>query len=174
MPDRRTLALVGIGVVLVLTTAVLVVGPGDFFLPEQSTVVTEAPTGGEVLKRGEFVGTGHDVAGTVALVRDGDGLLLRFQGYDQEQGPDVFLYLTPSGTPDTAAEIDAGRKLRVDGGADGGESTVEGTFQQRLDGRVNVAEVGGVAVWCEAFGVPFGYATLEPVGDQSGRSPTAT
>jgi hypothetical protein len=164
MVERRTL-LVGVGAVTVaLLVAVALIGPSDFFLPEQSTLVQEgaAATGDEVLARGTFVGAaGHDVSGTVLLMRDDAGLYLRFENYSQQQGPDVFVYVTPAETPDTTSEIDAGTRVLIDGGADGGESTKEGTFTQRLPEGVTAEEIGGVGIWCDRFATPFGYATME-------------
>jgi hypothetical protein len=114
-----------------------------------------------VLARGTFVGAaGHDVSGTVLLMRDDAGLYLRFENYSQQQGPDVFVYVTPSATPDTTSEIDAGTRVLIDGGADGGESTKEGIFTQRLPEGVTAEEVGGVGIWCDRFATPFGYAEL--------------
>jgi hypothetical protein len=163
MVERRTL-LVGVGAVVVaLLVAVAVIGPSDFFLPEESTLVQEgaAATGDEVLKRGTFVdAAGHDVSGTVLLMRDDAGLYLRFENYSQQQGPDVFVYVTPSSTPDTASAIDAGTRVLIDGGADGGESTKEGTFTQRLPDGVTAEQIGGVGIWCDRFATPFGYAEL--------------
>lgn len=81
--------------VIVLLIGVAVIGPSDFFLPEQSTQIEASPAdeAAEVLKRGTFVGTaGHDVAGTVLLLRDDEGLYLRFENYSQTQGPDVSVY----------------------------------------------------------------------------------
>ncbi|MFB6303733.1 MAG: DM13 domain-containing protein [Haloferacaceae archaeon] len=138
----------------------------EVFAPERATRVDEnLPSGGTdgttVLKAGEFVGKdGHRCTGTAELARDDDGLLLRFVEYDQTQGPDVFCYLTPDPDPDTSAEIEAGRKVPIDGGADGGEMTKTGTFTQRLSADVDPSRVSGVGVWCDAFSVPFGAATL--------------
>jgi hypothetical protein len=163
MVERRTLVVGGGAVVVALLVAVAVIGPSDFFLPEQSTLVQEgaAATGDEVLKRGTFVGAaGHDVSGTVLLMRDDAGLYLRFENYSQQQGPDVFVYVTPSETPDTTSEIDAGTRVLIDGGADGGESTKEGTFSQRLPEGVTAEAIGGVGIWCDRFATPFGYAEL--------------
>jgi hypothetical protein len=158
------LLLGGVGVVIFgLVLAVVIIGPSDFLLPEQSTEVDEASPEGdvEILKRGTFVGTaGHDVSGTVELLQDEEGLLLRFEDYEQTQGPDVFVYVAPSSTPDTGAEIAAGTKVLIDGGADGGESTKEGNFTQRLPEGVRADEIGGVGIWCERFATPFGYANL--------------
>ncbi|MFB6157287.1 MAG: DM13 domain-containing protein [Haloferacaceae archaeon] len=145
-------------------------GAYELFAPERATRVEEettrsgdgAPT---VLKSGTFTGKdGHRCSGTVELARDGDGLLLRFIEYDQTQGPDVFCYLTPAEDPDTAEAVDAGRKVLIDGGADGGEMTKTGTFTQRLSDGVDPAGTNGVAIWCDAFSVPFGAATLTEPG----------
>ncbi len=123
--------------------------------------------GVQVLKAGEFVGKdNHRCSGTVELARDDAGLFLQFRDYDQTQGPDVFCYLTPDADPDTTAAIEAGVKVLIDGGADGGELTKTGTFAQPLSGDVPVEEVNGVGVWCDRFSVPFGAATLSARADE--------
>ena len=160
MVTRRTvLGAVGGGAVLLGGYAAV-----ELFAPERATRVDEAADeDATVLKRGEFVGKdGHDVSGTVALVETAAGHALRFEEYEQTQGPDVFLYLTPDPDPDTSEAIAAGRKVLVDGGADGGESTKEGSFTQPIAGSVDPGDYRGVAVWCDAFAVPFGAATLTP------------
>ncbi len=164
MITRRTLLIGGGALALVaLLISVAIIGPSDFFLAERSTQVEETPVdeGAEVLKRGSFVGAaGHDVSGTVLLMQDADGLFLRFENYSQTQGPDVFAYVTPASTPDTKTEITAGTKIRIDGGADDGEITKEGTFTQRLPDGVSATDISGVGIWCERFATPFGYAEL--------------
>lgn len=118
--------------------------------------------GATVLKRGEFVGkANHECSGTVEVAEDDDGTFLQFRNYEQTQGPDVFCYVTPAADPDTSEEIDAGTKVRIDGGADGGEMTKTGTFSQVLPDEVDVDAAMGVGVWCDDFSTPFGAATLE-------------
>ena len=153
------------GAVGVVAVAVGGATAADLFLPERSTTVAEADEGtGTVLRRGTFEGqAGHRVVGTVELVRDGEGHSLRFVEYEQTPGPDVFVYLTPSPTPETTADVAAGTKVLVYGGADGGESTKEGTFVQRLPPALDVEPFRGVSVWCDRFAVPFGRATLAAV-----------
>jgi hypothetical protein len=97
------------------------------------------------------------------LRRTGGGHALLFEEYSQTQGPDVFVYLTPSPTPETSADVAAGVKVLLDGGADGGESTKEGTFEQRLAADVAPDAYEGVSIWCDRFSTPFGAATLEAV-----------
>jgi len=156
---------VAFGIVVIVLVGAGVVVADEFFLPEQATQVDGADSlnsSAEVLTTGTFSGaTGHSVSGTVSVVQDGDGYALQFENYSQTQGPDVFVYLTPAGDPTAGSEIEAGRKILIDGGADGGESTKEGTFTQRLPDDVDPSEYGGVGIWCENFGVPFGSATLE-------------
>lgn len=168
--------MVGVAAMVVLVAAVVVIGPSDFFLPERASQVDESPEptadGVDVLKRGTFAGAaGHDVSGTVTLLRDDEGLYLRFEDYSQTQGPDVFVYVTPADEPTKKSEVRAGQKILIDGGADGGESTKEGTFTQRLPDGVSASDVEGVAIWCERFATPFGYADLQPV---SGNASAAT
>jgi len=141
------------------------VAVNELFVPEQATRV-EGTTElmGTPLSEGPFVGKdGHEVSGTVSLREDSEGQFLGFEEYTQTQGPDVFVYLTPAADPDTSAAIDAGERVLIDGGADGGESTKEGTFTQRLPGGVDFTTYEGVGIWCDRFSVPFGAATLEPV-----------
>lgn len=150
-------------VTVVLLAGVALIGPSDFFLSEGSVQVEESPIDerAEVLERGTFVGTaGHDVTGTVLLVEHDGELYLRFENYSQTQGPDVFVYVTPSETPDSNEEIAAGTKVPIDGGADDGESTKEGTFNQRLPQGVSAEDIDGVGIWCDRFATPFGYAEL--------------
>lgn len=160
---KRRTVLKGVGGLVGLGVAGVAVN--ELFVPERSTAVVEAgePVG-RPLKRGAFVGKdGHRVSGTVTLFADDEGYLLRFEDYRQTQGPDVFVYLTPAADPDTTSEVRAGVKVLVDGGADGGESTKEGTFTQRISGDIDPAEYMGVSIWCDRFAVPFGAATLEAV-----------
>jgi hypothetical protein len=146
----------------------------ELFAPERATRVnqersmasaTDGAGGVAVLKRGEFVGkAGHRCSGTVELARDDTGLFLQFRDYEQTPGPDVFCYLTPATDPDTTEAIEAGVKILVDGGADGGEMTKTGTFTQSLSADVDVDATNGVGIWCDRFATPFGAATLSTVG----------
>ncbi|WP_396610401.1 DM13 domain-containing protein [Haloferax sp. S1W] len=162
MKRRTLLGLVGGGAAVAVGGAAV----AELFLPEQATRVTdeEPPESATPLSRGSFVGkAAHEVSGTVTLARDSEGYILRFEDYEQTQGPDVFVYLTPDPDPDTKAAVSAGVKVLIDGGEDGGESTKLGTFVQRLDDVGDPTRFRGVAIWCDRFSVPFGAATLAPV-----------
>ncbi|MFC5972637.1 DM13 domain-containing protein [Halomarina salina] len=157
-----------LGTALTVLAVVIVVVAGpvvyDLFAPERSTTVVEAGPGdgATTLATGTFSGAdaAHRVSGTVSLVEEDGTHVLYFQNYSQTQGPDVFVYLTPDGDPTTRDQIDRGVKVRIDGGADGGESTKEGTFRQELPGDIDPTQYRGVSVWCDDFSVPFGSATL--------------
>jgi hypothetical protein len=154
--------------VLAVLAAVVVVGGGalafEVFAPEAATTAADAAPdqGATVLATGEFVGkANHDVSGSVSIVEEGGETYLFFEEYEQTQGPDVFVYLTPTEDPDTTADLEGARKVLVDGGADGGESTKTGTFRQPLPDDVDPEQYRGVSIWCDRFATPFGAATLE-------------
>jgi hypothetical protein len=158
--ENRTIVTLGVVALAVVGGAFVF---DVFFAAEASTTADPAPLpeNATVLSEGRFEGTaGHDVSGRVQLFELDGVHYLRFVEYEQTQGPDVFVYLTPAADPDTGAEIAAGRKVLIDGGADGGESTVEGTFVQRLPDDVDPTAYSGVGIWCDRFRTPFGLATL--------------
>ncbi|MDY6764321.1 MAG: DM13 domain-containing protein [Halobacteria archaeon] len=151
--------------IVVLISGIVVIN--EYFLPEAATQVDEPQSGNstmsaELIKVGEFSGkTGHHVSGTVKILKDDQGYYLRFEDYEQTQGPDVYVYLTPAEDPDTTSEIENGIKVLIDGGAEGGESTKVGNFNQRLPDNFDPNRYNGVAIWCDDFSVPFGAATLQ-------------
>lgn len=141
----------------------LVVGKMYFF-PESSTRLNEAaPEEAQLLSTGSFSGkTGHHVSGTVKILQSGDGFFLRFENYNQTQGPDVFVYLTREPNPTSTSQVEGGLRVLLDSGADGGESTKVGTFNQALPANFDPAMYRGVAIWCDQFNVLFGNAALAP------------
>ena len=165
MKRRRSVVLVLAAIVLVALGAWVVEG---WFLPETAVRVDEAPPGlpgaafMETLRSGPFEGKGgHHVSGVAMLVRSEGDFWLRFEDYEQTQGPDVFVYLTEGRQPGTAAEIESGLRVRIDDGPDGGEIVKEGSFNQRLPGGLDAGRYKGVAIWCDQFNVLFGRAPLD-------------
>lgn len=160
---RRTLVLTA-AVVVLLAAIVVGVALRDKFLPERSTQLNEeASASAIVLKEGTFSGrAGHSASGTVKLVRDGADHYLRFENFQMTSGPMVYLYLAPSPEPDSKSEIDDATKIYIDGGADGGELTKRGSFNQKLPAGLDIDSFQGVGAWCDEFSVPFGVATLQP------------
>lgn len=155
---RRTLwILIAGGVVAVAAIAAL-----PFFLPEKATHLSEAaPSQAVEIARGTWSGrAGHSASGTVILLQNGSSAWLRFEGFEMTNGPAVYLYLSTSGEPDSQAEIGESWRLPITGGADGGELTKRGEFNQALPEGFDVSRVRGLGAWCDDFRVPFAVATM--------------
>lgn len=173
---RRTLIVLVASLALSIPLLVFLSMPGRFLPERTQTLDEDAPggqpedpdataaetmTGSTVLGEGSWQGkAGHSASGTVQLLQVGERHYLRFIDYEMTSGPMVYLYLTPSDEADSEAEIDAGVRILIDGGADGGEATKRGTFNQLLPAGLDVSTYHGVAAWCDDFSVPFATAAL--------------
>lgn len=114
---------------------------------------------GEVftVAEGMFVDRSHPGSGDAIVITDGsDQRFLRFENFETDNGPDLFVYLTTA---------------RAD--ANSGDFGVEGEFINlgRLKGNVgpqnyeipvdaNISEFATVVVWCDRFSVAFTAADL--------------
>jgi hypothetical protein len=114
-----------------------------------------APSAGPVLLgAGQFVGlAGHSGTGDAGIFENPDGsLVLRFENFDIENGPDLEVYLVPG--PDQVSLVDGSIPL---GALEGniGDQTYE------LPPGTELAPGAYTAlVWCEAFSVEFVGATI--------------
>ena len=121
---------------------------------EEAPPVTEAPTGPVLLGFGQFVGlAGHDGVGDAGIFRNPDGsLLLRFENFDIENGPDLEVYLVPG-----ADQVDL-----VEGSIHLGalKGNIGDQNYELPAGTELAAGEWTVLVWCEAFSVEFVGATL--------------
>ena len=149
-----------------------------WFAPESSTVANEplpelrdgsqpSPDAGREpvpLRSGTFHGADdfHFARGTVDLHQAENGsFILRFEGYDAREGPDVYLYLTRNAGDDSASEVEGqGVRLRVPGGEGDGRATVRGSFNVFVPVGLDPLAYGGVAIWCDDFNHFFGHAAL--------------
>jgi hypothetical protein len=173
-------------VALVLALAVGAAAYLAWFAPEASTTVDEplpdlghgmsdeaggpgdgpagAASGPVPLRSGTFRGADefHFARGTVALHQAANGTyLLRFEGYDAREGPDVYLYLTREAGDGNAAEVEGeGLRLRVPGGEEDGRATVRGSFNVFLPEGTDALAYHGVTIWCDQFDHFFGHAPL--------------
>jgi hypothetical protein len=174
---RRAWAAGGVAVLLVAGALAAYMA---WFAPEPSTRADEplpdlgravggldgAATGGvpSPLLSGAFTGADgfHFARGTVALHQAANGTyLLRFEGYDAREGPDVYLYLTRQAGDDTAARVEGdGLRLRIPGGEADGRATVRGAFNVWLPEGTPALEYAGVTIWCDQFDHFFGHAPL--------------
>lgn len=118
-----------------------------------------AATPGEIvtLIEGSFVNRSHPGSGLAKVLNDGtEQRFLRFENFETDNGPDLFVYLT-----------------KADAGADAGAFGVDGDFVNlgRLKGNVgdqnyeiptdvDLGEFDTVVVWCDRFSVAFTAADL--------------
>ncbi len=126
--------------------------------PMPETVDAAAEAGMVVtLVDGTFVDRSHPGSGVAKVLNDGsEQRFLRFDPFETDNGPDLFVYLT-----------------RADAAADAAAFGVDGDFVNlgRLKGNVgeqnyeipvdvDLADFGTVVVWCDRFSVAFTAADL--------------
>jgi hypothetical protein len=120
--------------------------------PAPPTTVT--PSGPVLLGAGQFVGlAGHQGTGDAGIFENPDGsLVLRFENFDIENGPDLEVYLVPG--PDQVSLGDGAIHLGALKGNVGAQ-----TYE--LPAGTGLAPGAYTAlVWCEAFSVEFVGATI--------------
>lgn len=186
--STKMLALIAAGVLGFATLGYVV---NEYFLPETATHVDEDLPGGAAqasdganhpaggasqsgdagatttqakrLLHGTFEDDDsiHSVSGTIQVLEIDGARYLRFEDYEQTQGPDVYVYLTPFDRPREIDDVEGeGIRILIEGGADGGESTKEGNFNQRLPDDIDLSGIKSVSIWCAQFDEQFGFAKL--------------
>lgn len=117
------------------------------------TVADDMPAAPEVVARGSFSGaSGHDVAGEAVWYRLDDGTdLIRLEGLESDNGPDLKLWLVRQ----TSGDVGAG------GVSLGPLKSTRGDQNYPVPAGVDPSEFAGVSVWCERFSVNFGTAPLD-------------
>ena len=112
------------------------------------------PTGPVLLGAGQFVGlAGHDGTGDAGIFENPDGsLVLRFENFDIENGPDLRVYLVPGADQTSLSDSSIGL-----GDLEGNI----GDQNYELPAGTDLAPGEYTAlVWCEAFSVEFVGATI--------------
>jgi hypothetical protein len=122
-------------------------------------VVDAAEEAGAVvtLIEGSFVDRSHPGSGLAKVLNDGtDQRFLRFEDFETDNGPDLFVYLTRA---DAAADADA---FGVDGDfVDLGRLKGNvGEQNYEIPIEVDLSQFGTVVVWCNRFSVAFTAADL--------------
>lgn len=126
--------------------------------PPAATVPAEAepppPSGPVLLGAGQFVGlAGHSGTGDAGIFQNPDGsLVLRFENFDIENGPDLEVYLVPG--PDQVALPDGSVHLGALKGNIGDQNYDLPAGTELAPGAYTAL------VWCEAFSVEFVGATI--------------
>ena len=148
-------------VVLILALAIAV--PAGWYLGSpifvrtelvEAAPASEASAAASVRARaGSFVGADdfHFARGTAHLVETAPGRwALRLEGFSVRNGPDLFVYLSPdpAGYADDALEL-------------GALKATDGSFNYEVPAGFDVDGVRSVVIWCKAFSVQFGSATLD-------------
>jgi hypothetical protein len=120
-------------------------------LVEEAPVADEGSTSA-VLLEGEFVGADdfHFGSGRARLIEIVPGeLVLHFDGFSVQNGPDLFVYLSPDPTGWTEEAVNLGELKATDG-----------SFSYQVPLGIDPADVGSVVIWCRAFSVLFATAAL--------------
>jgi hypothetical protein len=112
------------------------------------------PSGPLLLGAGRFVGlAGHSGTGDAGIFQNADGsLLLRFENFDIENGPDLEVYLVPG--PDQISLPEGSIHLGALEGNIGDQNYELPTGTELAPGAYTAL------VWCEAFSVEFVGATI--------------
>jgi hypothetical protein len=128
-------------------------------LHEPSPSVAEAANASgtftRTLQRGEFRGADdfHYGQGQALLLETAPGShVVRLESISVRNGPDLFVYLSPSPIGWTDSALNLGR-LRAN----------EGSLNFELPQGTDVAQARSVVIWCRQFGVLFATAPLEAV-----------
>jgi hypothetical protein len=122
--------------------------------PSKGSAEPQNGDGSEVnvlLARGTFEPQAHPTEGTASVVRTSDRTVLTLTGFVTDPGPDLRVYLVPSGAEGVEGGIDIGA-LKGNKG-DQQYQAPEGTVRGSVAG-------ARVVIWCRAFSVAFGSARL--------------
>ena len=118
--------------------------------PGPTTAAPTGPAGPVLVGRGAFRSGEHETTGTAALLRRPDRTaVVTLTALDTSPGPDLRVYLVPGSGDTVRGALDLGA-LRGN----------RGTQQYDVPARTNLARYGSVVIWCRAFSVAFGTATL--------------
>ena len=104
---------------------------------------------------GEFVSLDHATSGTVRVLELADGSrVVRLEGLDTDNGPDLFLYLstTPADGDEAAFDDDFVNLGRMKGN--------QGDQNYVLPADVDLSRFRSVVIWCDRFNSAFGAADL--------------
>jgi hypothetical protein len=133
----------------------LPVSPVFSAAPPASPSTHSDATAGPALaeRRGTFHGEDdfHFGRGTARLFGTPDGVVLRFEGFEVRNGPDLYVYLSPA----------AGGYARKGNLELGRLKASQGNQNYRLPAGTDPSAYRSVVIWCKQFAVQFAVATLK-------------
>jgi len=128
-------------------------GPGT---TAPATTTTAPPTPVD-LATGSFVSLDHSTTGSVRVLELADGRrFVRLEGFETDNGPDLFVYLTtnPADGPEGAFDDDYVDLGRLSGNI--------GDQNYELASNIDIGSYASVVIWCDRFDSAFGAADLTP------------
>jgi hypothetical protein len=129
----------------------LVVGGVLAWTTFRDTTVSERVAAGTPIVSGTFVGLAHPTEGRVAVVEVGGAeRRLTLTGFQTDPGPDLFVYLVAGGNPEDVDDHESLGSLRGN----------KGNQQYTIPPGVDTERYDTVVIWCRAFSVAFGSASL--------------
>jgi hypothetical protein len=123
--------------------------------PDQQSATTERPDGPVDLATGDFVSLDHSTSGAVRVLGLADGRrFLRLEGFETDNGPDLYVYLSTNAADGPEGAFDEGfaNLGRLQGNV--------GDQNYELPADVNLATYTSVVIWCDRFDSAFGAADL--------------
>ncbi len=139
--------------------------PGEASPGPAATGTTETPGPGDVtsaapieLARGTFVPLDHATSGTVRVLETGDdSRVVRLEGFETENGPDLYVYLTTNRAGGDKGAFD---DEFIDLGRLKGN---QGDQNYDLTADADLSRFRTIVIWCDRFNSPFGAADLSQV-----------
>jgi hypothetical protein len=123
-------------------------------LIEEPPVAASADGSARVVLEGDLVGADdfHFGSGHAGLMEAEPGTyVLHLSDFSVQNGPDLFVYLSPDPDTWTPDAVNLGALKATDG-----------SFSYEVPAGVDPAHIASAIIWCRAFSVLFATATLEP------------
>ena len=123
--------------------------------PATAAPTGAAPTAAPKPLQGSFRSFEHPTKGRAVVVDSGSGRVLRLEGFETSNGPDVVVWLStayPRSIGDTAVARDYVHLGRLKGNI--------GNQNYEIPAGTDLSKHSSVVVWCRRFNVAFGAAKL--------------
>jgi hypothetical protein len=100
-----------------------------------------------IILNGTFQGTDYTVEGRALVIKSGDNYTLRFEDFNADTGPGLYIYLSTDKTDNDFIDL-------------GEIKAHKGNVNYDVPAGTDFEKYDHVLVWCEPFSVIFGYAEL--------------